>query len=153
NRMRAYSSGNWVSLRVPDNWQDFTTTSQVTFAPQGAYGDQGITRGAMIGISRSNTSDVYQASQDYINELLQGNSYLRQRGSLLRTTLSGLPGYTAQLTGRSDITGETEIVTVYTAMLRNGDLFYLATVSPQSESADYNYAFRSLVNSVRLADR
>ena len=153
SRTRTYTGGNWVSLRIPDNWQDFSTSSQVTFAPAGAYGNQGITHGAMIGISRSNSRDAYQATQDYINELLQGNSYLRQRGSLLRTTMSGLQGYTTQLTGRSDVTGDTEIVTVYAALMRNGDLFYLETVSPQSESADYSNAFRNMVSSVRLVDR
>jgi Zn-dependent protease with chaperone function len=153
SRTRTFTGGDWISLRIPDNWEDFTTTGQVTFAPHGAYGNQGITHGAMIGISRSGNRDAYQATQDYVNELLQGNSYLRQRGSLLRTTMSGLSGYTTQLTGRSEVTGETEIVTLYTAMMRNGDLFYLATVSPQSESGDYSYAFRNMVNSVRLVDR
>jgi hypothetical protein len=140
-------------MRIPDNWQDFATSSQVTFAPAGAYGDRGITRGAMIGIAGSNVRDAYQGTQDYINELLQGNSYLRQRGSLTRTTLSGLSGYTTQLAGRSDITGQTEIVTVYTALMRNGDLFYLATVSPQSETYDYQAAFHYMVDSLRLSNR
>lgn len=152
-RTRLYSSGNWISMRIPDNWQDFATSSQVTFAPEGAYGDRGITRGAMIGIAGSNVRDAYQGTQDYINELLQGNSYLRQRGSLTRTTLSGLSGYTTQLAGRSDITGQTEIVTVYTALMRNGDLFYLATVSPQSETYDYQAAFHYMVDSLRLSNR
>ncbi|HYJ92245.1 MAG TPA: M48 family metalloprotease, partial [Pyrinomonadaceae bacterium] len=150
SRTRTYTGGNWVSLRIPDNWQDFTTSSQVTFAPSGAYGEQGITHGAMIGISTSNNRDTYQATQDYLSNLLQGNSYLRQSGSLMRTSVSGLSGYTAELTGRSDITGQTEIVTVYTALMRNGDLFYLATVAPESEAADYDSAFRTMVSSLRL---
>ncbi|HEY2866687.1 MAG TPA: M48 family metalloprotease [Pyrinomonadaceae bacterium] len=152
-RTRTYTGGNWISLRIPDNWQDLATSSQVTFAPEGAYGEQGITHGAMIGIAGSGNRDAYQATQDYISSLLQGNQYLRQRGSLTRASLSGLSGYTAELTGRSDITGETETVTVYTALMRNGDLFYLATVAPQSEAANYDSAFRTMVNSVRLTDR
>jgi len=153
SRTRTYTGGSWISLRIPDNWQDFATSSQVSFAPDGAYGEQGITHGAMIGIASSGNRDAYQATQDYISSLLQGNSYLRQRGSLNRASLSGLSGYTAQLSGRSDITGQTETVTVYTALMRNGDLFYLATVSPQTESADYDNAFQTMVNSVRLSDR
>jgi Zn-dependent protease with chaperone function len=150
SRTRTYSSGGWVSMRVPDNWREFSTSSQVMFAPEGAYGNQGITHGAMIGISQPGTRDVYQATQDYVNQLLQENSYLRQRASLSRAYLSGRQGYTTQLSGRSNITGETEVVTVYTAMLQNGDLFYVATVSPQSGSYEYENAFRNLVSSVRL---
>ena len=153
NRTRIYTGGNWISMRIPENWQDFATSSQVTFAPEGAYGDQGITRGAMIGIASSNNRDAYQATQDYISNLLQGNSYLRQRGSLTRSSLSGLSGYSVALSGRSEITGEIETVTVYTALMRNGDLFYLATVAPQSEAADYDNAFRTMVSSIRLTDR
>jgi len=153
NRTRIYTSGNWISMRIPDNWQDLATSSQVTFAPEGAYGSQGITHGAMIGIAGSNVRDVYQGTQDYINDLLRGNQYLRQSGGMTRTTLSGLSGYMTRLLGRSEITGQTEVVTVYTALLRNGDLFYLATVSPQSETYDYDAAFRDMVNSLRLSDR
>jgi len=153
NRTRTYTGGNWINVRIPDNWQDFATSSQVAFAPDGAYGDQGITHGAMIGIASSGNRDAYQATQDYISSLLQGNSYLRQRGSLTRSSLSGLSGYSVALSGRSDITGEIETVTVYTALMRNGDLFYLATVAPQGEAADYDNAFRTMVSSVRLSDR
>lgn len=152
-RTRTYTGGNWISLRIPDNWQDFAASDQVTFAPSGAYGDQGITHGAMIGIASSGNRDAYQATQNYVSSLLQGNSYLRERGSITRSSLSGLSGYTAMLSGRSDITGQTEIVTVYTALMRNGDLFYLATVTPQSEAADYDSAFRTMVGSLRLSDR
>lgn len=149
-RTRTYSSGGWISLRIPDNWREFTSSNQVSFAPDGAYGDQGITRGAMIGIAKSNVRDAYQGTQDYVNELQQGNSYLRQRGSISQAYVSGKQGYTTQLSGRSTVTGQTEIVTIYTALLQNGDLFYIATVSPQNESYQYVNVFRDLVSSVRL---
>jgi hypothetical protein len=87
-----------------------------------------------------------------VNNLLQGNSYLQQRGTLTRTTLSGRQGYSAVLAGRSPITGRTELVTVYAAQLRNGDLFYIATVVPEQESSRYNTAFRSMLSSLRLTD-
>ncbi len=90
--------------------------------------------------------------QTYINSLLQGNSYLQQRGALARTTVSGRQGYSAVLAGRSPITGRTELVTVYAAQLRNGDLFYVATVVPEQESYRYNTAFRNLLSSLRLTD-
>lgn len=149
-RTRVYQSGNWVQLNVPNNWRQFESSSSVQFAPEGGYGDQGITHGAMIGIDRSNSSDAYQASRDYISGLLQGNSYLRQQSQIMRASFAGRSGYSTVLSGRSPITGRTEIVTVYTTQLSNGDLFYVATVVPQDESADYSAAFRNLLNSIRL---
>jgi hypothetical protein len=148
--MRSYSNTG-LSMQVPNNWREFSSSdNQVAFAPEGAYGDQGITRGAMLGVVSANTRDGYQATQAYIESLLQSNSYLRQRGSIAQTTISGRLGNVVQLSGRSDITGETELVTVYTTLLSSGVMVYIATVVPQSESYQYQTAFRSMLNSVRL---
>jgi Zn-dependent protease with chaperone function len=148
-QMRTYSNSG-LSLRVPDNWREFSTNSQVAFAPEGGFGDQGITHGVMLGVEQTNSRDVYQATQDYIDSLLQSNTYLRQQGNITRTTLSGRAGNVVQLAGRSSVTGETEVVTVYTTILSNGVLVYLATVSPQSEAYQYDSTFRSVVDSLRL---
>jgi Zn-dependent protease with chaperone function len=151
-RVRSYSSGNWISLNVPNNWREFSEQSGVTFAPEGAYGDQGITHGAIVGISRSGTNNLDDATEAYVSQLLSGNSYLRQRGSYIRTSVGGRQGYTTQLYGRSPITGQNEIVTIYTTMLRNGDLVNIAAVAPESDSPAYSSAFRSLISSIRLND-
>src|SRR6185503_1308795 len=87
-QMRTYSNSG-LSLRVPDNWREFSTSSQVAFAPDGGYGDQGISHGVMLGVEQTNSRDSYQATQAYIDSLLQSNSYLRQQGDIARTTLSG----------------------------------------------------------------
>jgi hypothetical protein len=149
-RMRPYSSGNWLRMSIPDNWQGFPATDGVQFAPVGGYGDQGITHGAMVGIDRSGPGNVQQATQTYVNNLLQSNPYLRQQSGYSRYNLSGRPGYMTTLSGRSSITGRAEIVTIYTAMLNNGDLFYVATVSPQDESYNYSQAFRNMLASIRV---
>ena len=149
-RTRTYSNSG-LSMRVPDNWREFSSSDdQVTFAPEGAYGDQGITRGAMLGVVTANSRDGYEATQSYIDSLLQSNTYLRQRGNIAQTTISGRSGNVVQLSGRSDITGETELVTVCTTLLSNGVMVYIATVVPQSESYQYQTAFRSMLNSIRL---
>jgi Zn-dependent protease with chaperone function len=149
-RMRTYNNTG-LSMEVPNNWRELSSSDdQVTFAPEGAYGDQGITRGAMLGVVSTTSRDGYQATQNYVDQLLQSNSYLQQRGSILRTTLSGHPGNLVQLSGRSEITGQTEVVTVYTTLLQNGVLVYIATVVPQSESPQYQQTFRTMLNSLRL---
>jgi hypothetical protein len=138
-------------MEVPMNWREFSSSdNQVSFAPEGAYGDQGITYGAMLGVVSTTSRDGYQATQSYVDSLLQSNNYLQQRGSIARTTISGHAGNVVQLSGRSEVTGETEIVTVYTTLLSNGVLVFISTVVPQSESSQYQTAFRTMLNTLRL---
>jgi peptidase M48-like protein len=150
-RTRAYAPGNVVRLNVPDNWREFSASGLVMYAPEGAYGDTGITHGVMIGTSQSN-GQLDQATQDYVNSILQDNNYLRQRTGFSRTTIGGRQAYTTVLSGRSPITNRTEVVTVYATQLRSGSLLYIDTVTPEQDSYQYNAAFRNLISSVRWND-
>ena len=148
---RLYSNGSYYRMNIPNNWRDFGSGTDVQFAPEGAFGDQGITHGAQIGIYNGGQSaSLSQASNDYVMTILEDNGYLQQRGGLIRTTLAGRNGYTAQLSGVSPVTGRTELVTIYTAQLNSGELFYAATVVPEAESSRYSTVFRNLLNSIRL---
>ena len=150
-RTRVYMAGNVIRFNVPDNWREFSTGSDVQFAPEGGYGDQGITHGVMVGTSSAG-GQLDQAVQDYVNAVLQGNNYLSQRTGFSRTTIGGRQAYTTVLSGRSPVTNRTEVVTVYATQLRNGSLLYIDTVTPEQDSYRYNTAFRNLINSVRLND-
>ncbi len=151
-RTRAYSGLNWVRVEVPSNWQEFSSQEGVQFAPDGAFGNQGITRGLLLGRLNSDSRDLQRDSQAYINQVLQGNSYLRQRTSLSQVNVGGRRGYMTTAAGRSPVTGESEVVTIYTAQLRSGDLVYMATVVPERESYAYNSTFRNVLSSVRFYD-
>ncbi|MFM9905770.1 MAG: M48 family metallopeptidase [Pyrinomonadaceae bacterium] len=151
-RVRTYTGSNWLRVSVPSNWRQFPSQDDVQFAPEGAYGEQGITRGAMIGLYQGQNNDLAQDTEVYVNGILQANSYLRQRNGFSQTYVAGRQGYTTQLSGRSPITGQTEVVTIYTTQLRNGNLFYVATVVPSGESSSYSYAFRNMLSSIRLND-
>ena len=151
-RTRNYNGG-FVTFNVPDNWQTVSESqSSIWFAPQGAYGNNGITHGALVGIQSGNGGTLQQATDDYVSGLLQeqGNNYLQQRGGYSRAAIGGRSGLATVLTGRSPITNRNEITTVYTTQLRNGQLFYVITVAPEGESSSYNAAFRNMLNSIRL---
>lgn len=149
-RTKNYTGGNLFSMSVPSNWETLEDQNQVTFAPQGAYGSQGITHGAMIGIFQPQSNNLQQATEDYVNGILQANNYLRQKTNYSRGTLSGRNAYTTVLEGRSPITNRNETVTIYTAQMQNGNLFYVAAVVPSGEASRYNTAFRNMINSIRL---
>jgi hypothetical protein len=139
-------------MNVPANWTDFAGQDGIEFAPDGARGDQGITHGALMGVYRGQGRDLARSSEDYINQVLQSNTYLRQRGTLAQTYVGGRTGYTTQLSGRSPVTGRTEIVTVYTFQLRSGDVMFVDTVVPSDEAQSYSYAFRDMLASIRIND-
>lgn len=153
-RTVVYTGGNFLQMRVPNNWRAFESQSSVTFAPEGAYGDEGITHGALVGIAQTNKRGLAQDTEDLVNGLLraEGNSHLQQQNNYSRTSIDRRQAYTTTLSGRSPVTGNTEVATVVTTQMRNGDLFYVIMVAPQNESSRYNRAFRSLINSINLKD-
>lgn len=146
---RTYNGGD-IRFNVPSNWREFGGQSGVTFAPEGAYGNEGITHGAMFGAYRANGSGLLSSTREYIDTLLQQNRYLSQRSNITRATVGGRQGYTATLAGRSPVTNRVELVTVFTTQLRSGDLLTIAAVVPEDESYRYGNAFRTMINSVQL---
>jgi hypothetical protein len=135
---------------VPDNWQVFETQESVTFSPQGGYGEQGITHGVMVGLIQTRNNDLGQATEEYVNGLMQSNNYLRQQSDYARTTIARRNAYSTVLSGRSPITGRTETVNIFTTQLSNGGLLYIAMVAPQSESASYDNTFRNIIRSIQI---
>lgn len=152
SRIRNYSAGSWLSLNVPDNWKEFSLQNGVDFAPEGAYGDQGITHGALLAVQETQSRDIASATEDYVNGVLQSNSYLSRQTGYTRTSISGRTAYSIVLSGRSPVTNRTEVATVYTVLLRNGQLFSVVTVVPESERYGYNTPFRNMIRSIRLND-
>jgi len=144
--------GGPLRLSYPANWRVFEGQSSVTLAPEGAYGDQGITHGAMIGIFNAGGVDFQSATRNYVTGVLEANPYLRQRTGYSRISVSGREGFVTDLQGRSPVTNRTENVTVYTIPLRSGDLLYIVSVSPADEAFRYDRTFRNLIASVQIHD-
>lgn len=149
---RTHTGGNLFSVRVPANWREFSDRDSVTFAPSGAYGvyqgESVFTHGAIVGVVNAQGNNLHEASQRYLEALLQSNPYLRQQRGFRGTTIDGRRGLNTRLAGRSNVTGRSEVVTVYTTMLPNGNLFYLIGVAPRDQSQVYNRAFRTMLQSL-----
>lgn len=149
-----YTGGNVFQLSVPSNWQRFEDQNSVTFAPRGAYGNyQGqsvFTHGAIVGVVNAGSSDLEYASDQYVGSLLRNNPYLQVQSRYRNANIDGRRGLSITLTGQSPVTGQTEVVTVYTAMMQNGALFYLIGVAPSSDNRQYSQAFSTIIRSVRL---
>jgi hypothetical protein len=153
---RTYQQNGLVSMSVPDNWKQFESKSSVTFAPDGAYGNNGgesvFTHGAIVGVANTNTTDLMSATGQYIAGVLQGNSYLQVEGKYQKIQIGGREGLTRRLSGNSPITNQKEIVDITTAFSNRGRLVYVVQVVPGSEQDKYRTAFGQMVKSLNFLD-
>jgi hypothetical protein len=156
-RYQNYSTlGGIVRVSVPSNWRQLSDNNSVWFTPEGAYGqyqNQAVyTHGVNLGITQTQSRNLQQATNEFLNNLGAGNGNMRQRSGLQRTTVAGRTGLTTTLTNINEATGQAEVVTVLTTQLRNGELFYMIAVAPENESASYQAAFRNILRSLQLND-
>jgi hypothetical protein len=154
-RYRSYTGGNLFSVQVPDNWRDYGSQSAVIFAPGGAYGTyqgQNVwTHGTQIGFAQAESRDLREATDRFINGLLQTNSYLRAQTGYRRLSIDGRSALGRALAGQSPVTGRTENVAIYTTLLRNGALFFVINVAPENEYRTYSGAFDNLLRTIRIS--
>ncbi len=150
-RFRSYTEGNLFRISVPDNWRELQSNGSVTFAPDGAYDSQGqFTHGVLAGLAQTQSRDLQQATQEYVNGLAQGNQNLRQQSDFQRGTIGGRNAISANFINTNQVTGRPEIVTVYTTLLSNGNLFYMIAVAPQNDYRNYQGTFQQVLRSLQL---
>jgi hypothetical protein len=101
---------------------------------------------------RAQSNSLRGATDELIRELAQGNQNLRRNGGYQRETLGRRDALAVSLTNISEMSGRPELVTLYTTMLKNGDLFYLVAVSPQDESQDYQRTFTVVLGTLSIND-
>ena len=155
-RYRNYSEFGFLNVSVPENWRELRGSNSVWFAPEGGYGQyQGqdvFTHGVNFGVFRSQSRDLRQGTQELVNSFTQGNGNMRQSGGMQRSSIGGRSGYTLQLTNINEATGQRENVALIATQLRNGDVFYMIAVAPQSEARSFINAFNYIHRSARLSD-
>src|SRR5712692_2793191 len=157
SRFRNYAEFNVLQVSVPDNWRELSEQgSSVWFAPAGAYGSTNgqvvYTHGVNIGVTRTNSRNLQQATNEFVISLQQGNNNLRARGNYQRTYVDGRNALSLSLGNINEATGRAEVVNIVTAQLRNGDLFYLITVVPDSDYYNYQNTFQNILRSVQFND-
>jgi hypothetical protein len=160
------------SVQYPDNWRVYESDrgSGVTIAPEGGLtgdrgGEQGIVYGMIIDRhapfeSQDRYSDRYggyegsdleQATDDLVEQILRTNSHLRRSSrSPRREVIDGGRALSLTLSGRSPLTGQDERVTVLTRELRRGDVVYSLLIAPSREYGGLEDTFDRMVESLRV---
>jgi len=152
SRYRTYTGGNLFRVSYPDNWRELPGNNAVWFAPEGGYGQNTFTHAVSIGIEQAQSNNLRQATDAYLSQLVQGSRNLRQQSGYQRGTIDGHQALSITLSNINEATGRQEIVTVYTTLLRNGNLFYMISVAPQSDYRSFQSAFSRILSSIQLND-
>ena len=158
-RFRTYTEGNnMLRVSVPENWQRLPSQNSIWYVPQGGYGQgpQGgavFTHGAEIGFSAARSNDLRRETEQYLQDLAQSNQNLRQQSRLQNASVAGRSGLAITFSNINEATGQREIVTVVTALMRNGGgLFHMIAVAPESDYRQFQPAFNNILRSVQLND-
>jgi hypothetical protein len=152
SRYRTYTGGNLFRVSYPDNWRELPGTNSVWFAPEGGYGQNTFTHAVSVGIEQAQSNNLRQATDAYLSRLVQGSRSLRQQSGYQRGTIDRHEALSITLSNVNEATGQQEIVTVYTTLLRNGNLFYMIAVAPQSDYRSFQGAFSRILSSIQLND-
>jgi hypothetical protein len=105
-----------------------------------------------VGSIPGASGSLRTATDRLISELAQGNQNLRKNGGYERELVGGRDGLAVSLSNVSEATRRPEIVTVYTTLLRNGDLFYVIAVAPEEEYQNYQRIFLAILRTVAVND-
>lgn len=148
---RTYNEGNLFQIAVPSNWRELPNNNTVTFAPEGAYAQGVFTHGIQVGVSRNESHDLQDATEELLQSLGQGNNISRPSG-YDQVNIGGRRGLRTFVTN-SNADGGRESIEVFTTQLRDGSLFYALGVAPQSEFSQYRNVFERTAGSIRFTDR
>jgi hypothetical protein len=152
---RSFNAGIFRGA-VPNNWQGLQASNSVKFVPQNAYGEYKgetvFTHGVEFGVARGSSSNVQQATNDWLQAVAKSNPNLRLAGQQSAVKLSQRSGIATPLVNPSPL-GGSERINVYTALLADGNLFYYLTVVPDGEAGNYSSTFQRVGQSIRLTDR
>ena len=151
-------------IEQPDNWSAYASSGYgVTFAPPGGIvnqsnGHQGVLVGVIvnhyvpfegsIGAGYRNSS-LEAATADLVNQIQQGNSYLRRSGNDRRLTVSGHPSYATTLVGSSP-GGDEERITVVTSELPDQHIMYMMLVGRSQDYGAISPTFNHMLRSMRF---
>lgn len=146
------------SLNVPSNWQKVSqTNNDVWFAPEGGFSrNQTGTRtqygyAVNVGVLPISANDLRAETESFYRALLSGdNGYLEQQSPAKETYVSGKKALVSTFAGFGIETGEEEFVQIYTSFTKEGNLFYVLTITPFAKRQEYRQVFRPILNSMNF---
>jgi Zn-dependent protease with chaperone function len=149
------NGGKVFLASVPSDWTVLPSKTSIKVIPQNGYGQvNGQTQfnyGVEFGIAQGSSRDLQEATNTWLKAVAQGNPDLRLAGSQQSTKISQRSAIVTPLVNPSALGGQ-EHITLHTAFLANGGLFYYLTIVPQNDASAFEATFRHIGESIRLTD-
>lgn len=154
SRYQTVSAGDVFRVSIPNNWREIEGQGSITFAPEGGYGSVSgqsvFTHGVQAGVMQSGDRNLQQATNELVAGFARSNPQLARAGNATRGTIDGRPALRTLLANVSEATGGRERIVLYTSQMRDGSLFYLIGVAPESEFGTYQSVINRVAGSVQF---
>src|SRR5262249_53909299 len=135
----------------PDNWKSAVNGAHIVLGPQGGADANGnLGYGMIIDVFKPQTSrSLDDATNQFLNGLRQGNPDVKIVRSRVQTRVDGRQAQLTELSNASPFGGaETDIIV--TLLRSTSELQYFIQVAPTKSVPQYQQAFQSITNSVKL---
>jgi len=159
SQYRTSSPFSFMRVSLPSNWSEVSGgDTGITYAPEGGYRAdsgklEGVTHGFQVGVASKGSGNLQQDTEQLVSAFAQSNPQLRRQEGYSRETIGGRNGVRTTLTNQSDITGQTEVISLATTRLNDGRMLFLVGVAPQRDAGTYNDVFKRVRQSLQLSDR
>lgn len=154
-RYRTYDKGVFT-VNIPDNWNELNEQDGLWFAPRGAYGSANgqmvFTHGVTFGAVQTRSRNLQQATTEFVNTLTQSSNSMKARSGYSRMDIDGRYGQLISFDSVNEATGRAELINIATTQMRDGQLFYMISVTPSDEYPKYQNTLLSVLRSLRLND-
>ncbi len=146
---------NGFSISYPSNWSTASGQNSITIAPKAGVGQNAIAYGAVVSAMQAqDAGSIDDVAQQLIQNLEQSNPGLRQNGEIRPTTVSGVEGRTADLSGNSPVqqSGNPLAEHDWLVLLPRsaGDYLYMVFIAPENDFDRLRPTFQRMLESLRL---
>jgi hypothetical protein len=107
---------------------------------------------AAFDAARASRSALEDATRDLVDEIVRTNPHLGLEGRIHPAEAGDRSALSAVLSGQSPVTGEDEVVTLYTQPLADGHVLYALSVVPGSRRDRFEDAFDRMTASLTVDD-
>src|SRR5262245_32064759 len=152
---RDISGGKVFQASVPCNWTPLASKSSIKVVPENGYGELNgqtvFSCGIEFGIAKSESRDLREATNAWLNAVAQSNPELKLAGQQQAMKISQRSALGTPLINPSPLGGQ-EHIGVYTTFLADGSLFYYITIVPENDAAAFQETFRRVGESIKLTE-
>jgi hypothetical protein len=152
-RYQTVKGGAVFQASVPEDWTSLPSNSSMKVVPQNGYGQVNgqtvFTHGVEFGVVKATSRDLREATNAWLKAIGQSNPELRLAAAQQNTQISQRAALLTPLRNPSPLGGQ-ERISLQTAFLAEGALFYYLTIVQEKDADAFEETFRRIGESIQL---